>query len=104
VAIYKNGRIRAEEITIKSIGDLQLIFWDKETIYLVDKKRGMRYIFHRWFAPRASYDEWRHFRDLLWKTKNPNLLYYFEKAAIYGIEFTTTNRKVDINDKKVRYI
>ncbi len=101
---YKRGRYRTDKITIKEIGNLQIIFWDKETIYLIDIKRGLRYIFHRWFAPRASYSDWNAFRSSLWSSKHTQIGWYFEQAATWEICFTTSRREVDLEGKEIRYL
>lgn len=99
---YKKGRFRAEEITIREVGSLEIIFYDKETIYVIDTIKGVRYIFHRWFAPRKSYKEWNSFRSALWSSKHKQIGWYFEESATWEIPFTTTTRPLDLSDKKVR--
>lgn len=101
---YINGRYRAEEAVIRKVGNLEIIFWDKETIYLIDTSRSTRYIFHRWFAPRKSYDSWRSFRQALWTSKHTQIGWYFEESAIWDIPFTTTTRPLDFGNKKVKEI
>lgn len=104
VAKYINGRYRTECVTIRRVGKLEIIFWDKETIYVVDKSRQVRYIFHRWFAPRNSYEKWRCFRNALWSSKHTQIGWYFEESALWEVPFTTTTRPLDFNNKKVRYM
>jgi len=97
---YINGRFRAEEIAVRTVGSLEIIFWDKETIYLIDHSREVRYIFHRWFAPRNSYSNWRSFRQALWNSKHKQIGWYFEESATWDIPFTTTTRPLDWGNKK----
>lgn len=101
---YINGRFRAEEITIRQVGQIEIIFWDKETIYVVDSRRAVRYIFHRWFAPRGSYKNWQRFRQALWSSQHKQMAWYFEEAATWEIPFTTTTRPLDFCDKEIRRI
>lgn len=101
---YINGRFRAKVVTIKELEDVRIIFWDKETIYLIDKKRNCRYIFHRWFSPRASYGAWNAFRTSLWSSKHNQLGWYFEQAANWEICSTFTTRRLDLNEKEVKYL
>lgn len=101
---YKNGRFRTDYIAIRKVGQLEIIFWNKETIYILDHNREIRYIFHRWFAPRKSYDDWRRFRKECMRTKSTNVGWFFEWAAVCGIQFTTTTRPLDLQGKKTREV
>lgn len=99
---YINGRFRTDTVTIRKVGNLEIVFWDKEAIYLIDNSRGVRYIFHRWFAPRKSYNAWRSFRQALWTSNHEEIGWYFEESAIWDVPFTTTTRPVDFAGKKVK--
>lgn len=102
MAEHINGRFRTDMITTRQVGELEIIFFDKETIYLVDSNRSVRYIFHRWFAPRKSYDAWRSFRNALWKSNHKEIGWYFEESATWDIPFTATTRPLDLSNKKIR--
>ena len=104
VVKYVRGRFRAEEVAIRENGSLKIVFLDKETIYLVDTVRKVNYIFHRWFAPRKSYETWRSFRNALWKSNHKQIGWYFEEAATWKIPFTTSFRPVNLEGKKIRRI
>lgn len=66
-------------------GDLQVVFWDKYSIYA--SCHGARYVFHRWYAPLGSYNAWRQFRHLLLRRRNLTMRDIFELAESHGVLF-----------------
>lgn len=77
------GRFYAARVIVREIDELQFIFWDKHSIYVECFKQ--RYVFHRWYAPKGSYNEWRKFRHLLLHRRHLTLRNVFELADKYGI-------------------
>lgn len=54
---------RAEAVIIKKVNDIEIIFLDRERIYVKDCKNGRWTLFHRFYAP--YYKGWAQFRHLL---------------------------------------
>lgn len=99
---YSNGRFRTREIAVRNLGNLAIYFWNKEEIFVIDKSRHVRYIFHRWFNPR--YDTWRTFRDRLYKKKVVDVVWLVQMANEYEIKWTVSYRKLDLSGKKMRFV
>lgn len=60
------GFFKSNAILAKAVNDVIIIFWDRESIYVQNTRNGQWTLFHRYFAPRGSYNRgWRQFRHLL---------------------------------------
>lgn len=77
------GRFCAERIIVREMDGVKIIFWDKSSIYMQWSK--LCYVFHRWYAPKGTYNEWRNFKQLLLHRKNLTPHDVFELANRYGI-------------------
>lgn len=66
----------ANSVIIKRVNDVEIIFWSREEIYVKKITTGQWTLFHRYFAPKGSYNGgWRQFRHLLlyeWKNLDYN--------------------------------
>ena len=101
---YERGRFRAEKILVRHIADLEIIFLNKETI-CVFPARGSGAQFHRWFAPRDSYESgWKAFRDCLMYRKNLSYLQCFELAARYDIQSVSARGHPELDESQVKEI
>lgn len=99
---YSNGRFRTSEIAVRNLGNLAIYFWNKEEIFVIDKSRHVRYIFHRWFNP--EYIDWRTFRIRLMEKKTVEISWLFETANQHNIKWTVSYRKLDLSGKKMRFV
>ncbi len=98
------GRFRAEAILIRRLPETVITFYDKETIYVAQKGYYGWALFHRWFAPRGSYqDNWSPFRRQLLRQKRLTLLKCYELAERYDILHVTTSRAPKLNGKTIKY-
>jgi len=93
------GKFRAEAVIVKHVNNIEIVFYNKETIYV---KNGDRWvIFHRWFAPKGSYKDWEIFKHLLLSSKHADLTYCYEKALCYEISSQLASRPPDLSKVKI---
>lgn len=93
------GRFHAEKIIVREIGGMEIVFWDKYSIYVKDATHC--FVFHRWYAPRGSYGEWKKFKQLLLQRRHLQLVDVFELADKHGILFKRAVRHLQWKEKAV---
>lgn len=92
-------------ITVKKIDGGEIIFYDRQTIYLYQD--GARYgsVFTNWAAPRGAYaTSWKKFRERLVRRKHLTVRNCYELALKYDIVAISAYTRVDLEGKKVRTI
>lgn len=92
-------------ITVKKIDGGEIIFYDRQTIYLYQE--GARYgsLFTSWGAPKGSYrDGWKLFRQVLWQYKTLTPRKVYELALRYEVVGIVSYTPLNLNGKKVRTI
>lgn len=95
------GRFRADAVVIRHINNLKIVFYDHETIYVSDGNKW--YVFHRWFAPRGSYNGgWRQFRHLLFYEKNLDLNHCYHLAFRWEISTGIAKKEPDLTKFKIK--
>lgn len=100
---YERGRIRNDgSVLIRQVGKIRIVFFDSESVYLSVDGDSKSFIFHRWFAPRGTYNDWKSFRSALRGSKHENIGWYFEEAAVWGIPSTMTTREIELEGKEVK--
>ena len=97
------GRFKAEAVLIRKVDRLEIVFLNRETIYVSD---GLNWhIFHRWFAPRGSYTGgWSQFRHALLYRKSLNITDCYRLASMAEIQSQIARKGPDlsnINTKEV---
>lgn len=98
------GRFRAEAVLIRRLPEVVITFYDKETIYVAPRGCGNMMVFHRWFAPRGSYQSsWGPFRRQLLRQKHLTGARCCELADRYEVMHIGTDRGPKLKDKKVKY-
>lgn len=95
------GRYKKEAITIRRFPDFDIIFYDRETIWIQRKHSIQRIIYHRWFGPRGTYGLWRMFDDLLHRKAYINPITIAQLAQRYNISWHQTTRAPNLDGKKV---
>lgn len=93
------GRFLAERVIVRRVDDLEIVFWDKYSIYV--EWPGFRYVFHRWYPPKGTYDEWRKFRQLLLRRKSLTSRDVFELANAHEVLFRYADGTLEWNKKPV---
>lgn len=94
------GRFRAEAVVVRDVNGIRVVFYDRESIYLRDE-RGNWTVFHRWFAPRGSYNGgWRQFRHLLLYEKNLTSRHCFHLAFRWDI-LSKSSKEPDLSKFKI---
>lgn len=111
------ARFKAEGVIVRELEQLTIIFWDRESIWVVTKD-GQRVIFHRWFAPRGSYCgrgdsrvRWRDFRRKMLRNRHPyglrsqslSLIDCCKLANECGVLIKSTDRELKLEGRKVIY-
>lgn len=98
------GRFRAEAVLIRRTREVVITFYDKETIYVAPRGYANMTVFHRWFAPRGSYQSnWAPFRRQLLRQKHLNIAKCCELANRYGVLYIGTVRAPSLKEKNVKY-
>lgn len=93
---------KADAVIIREINGIQIVFYDKETIY-VRGARGEWVIFHRWFAPRGFYnDNWRGFRKKMLYQKKIDLRHCYHLAFQHDIAIQMASQAPDLSKFKVQ--
>jgi len=96
------GNYKAKAVIIKQTENLKIVFYNHESIYVEDKKQGW-VVFHRWFAPRGSYNGgWRQFRHLLLYEKKPTLIHCYHLAFRYDIQVQKVRGCPDLSKFKIQ--
>jgi len=96
---------KADYITIKKIDGGELIFYDRQSIYLYQD--GIKYgtTFTNWDAPLGFYGAgWKKFRERLYRNKKLTVRRCYELALRYGVVAYSSYDKLDLTGKKVRKI
>ena len=95
---------KAEAVIIREVNGIKIVFYNKESIYV----RGARdewVIFHRWFAPRGSYNSsWRGFRNKLLYQKRIDLRHCYHLAFQHDITIQMARKAPDLSKFKVKEI
>lgn len=95
------GRFRAKAVMVRRVNDLEIVFYNRETIYVGNM--GKWYIFHRWFAPRGSYNGgWRQFRHLLLYEKGLDLTHCYRLAFLHDIQAQIAGAPPDLSKFKIQ--
>ena len=76
---------RANAVIVREVNGLRIVFYNQETIYVQDENKQWT-IFHRWFAPRGSYNAgWRPFRYKLLYQKKLDINHCYRLAFQHDI-------------------
>lgn len=76
---------KAKAVVIRDLNGIRIVFYDRETIYVRDEQ-GNWVIFHRWFAPKGSYNNsWRAFRYKLFYEKKISSAHCYRLAFQHDI-------------------
>lgn len=94
---------RAEAVIVKMVNDVEIIFWSKHEIYVKNCKSGTWTLFHRYFAPRGSYNGgWRQFRHLLlYEWDNLTYSHCFRLAFRWDIQSKTVKSGPMLENVKI---
>ena len=98
------GRFKKERITIKRFEGFEIIFYDRETIWIQRDHSIQRVIYHRWFGPRYSYGSWRAFDKALHEATYLSPVRIAQLAHRYNISWHQTTRAPNLENKPLRII
>lgn len=95
------GRFKAEAVIIRKVGDLTIVFYSKDSIYVKDAIHGWT-VFHRWFAPRGSYTRgWKQFRNLLLYVKHIDYNHCYRLAFRWDIQSRANVKGPNLSNLKI---
>ena len=94
---------KSEYITIKKIEGGELIFYDRQSIYLFQDNFKYGTVFNNWDTPLGSYTSgWKEFRKRLWQYKKLTVRRCYELALEFDVIAIVSYGKLDLTGKKVR--
>lgn len=96
------GRYKKEAVIIRRFKDFDIIFYDRETIWIERSHSIQRVIYHRWFGPLGTYGAWKTFSDLLAKRVYLTPVRIAQLANRYGISWHQTTRAPNLNGKPIK--
>lgn len=99
---WKNGKFRAKAIVVRQVNDIEIVFYNHESIY-VKSQAGVWVVFHRWEAGLGSYQNWRNFRTMLFYEKYIDFQHCHRLAFRYDIP-SQVSRAPDIKGKSIEII
>lgn len=100
---YKNGRFRAKAIVVREIGDIRIVFYSKDSIY-VRSAQGVWVVFHRWGEHgNDSHRNWSQFRHLMFYEKTIDFAHCHRLAFRFDIA-SQVAREPDLEGKTVEIL
>ena len=96
---------KSDYITVKKIDGGEIIFYDRQSIYLYQD--GLKYgtIFNNWNNYLGAYGGgWKDFRKRLWQYKNLTVRRCYELALEFDVLAIVSYDRLDLDGKKVRTI
>lgn len=96
------GRYKKEAITIRRFPDFDIIFYDRETIWIIRNHNLQRIIYHRWFGPLYTYGNWHNFSVALWQSPYLDPIRIAQLAHRFNISWHQTTRAPNLDGKKIR--
>lgn len=97
------GRFRAEKIIVRDINNIRIVFYDRESIYVRDNMNNRWTVFHRWLAPKGSYNNgWRQFRHLLLYEKRITFNHCYRLAFRFDIPSQFVYDEPDLSEHKIQ--
>lgn len=92
---------KAKAVIVREVNGLEIVFYNHESIYVRDVD-GKWFVFHRWFAPKGSYNAgWRPFRYKLLYQKKLTLNHCYRLAFQHEI-VAQTSHKPDLTKFKIQ--
>lgn len=92
---------RIDYVIARRVGDILIIFYDYQTIYVVYKKSVV--IFHRWFVKQRGFYgcNWTKFVDCIKKRKRIGFAKLFSIARQYDVTYQSTTKLPPLKGKKI---
>lgn len=79
------GRYKQRDIIIREFEEVTVVIADRNTIWALNKRGLVSVVFHRWFAPLNTWQNWRKFRERMRANKNLTMQDIYKHAARWEI-------------------
>lgn len=80
-------------IIIRDFEELTIVIEDRNTIWALPKHSMPNVIFHRWFGPLGTFENWRRFRERMRANKNITLADCYRLANRWQVQTQGTTRR-----------
>ena len=99
---------RATTIVVRELDAVRVVFFNHETIYVLDRATERWHCFHRWFGGSGSYvNGWKPFRHLMFYERGLDIAHCYRLAFRYEINSQVARagpnldgRAVDIRESR----
>lgn len=79
-------------IIIRDFEELTIVIEDRNTIWALPKHSQPNVIFHRWYSPLGTWQNWRRFRERMRANKNLTLDDCYRLANRWQVQMQGTTR------------
>lgn len=90
------GRYKQRGVIIRDFEDVTIVIENRDTIWALPKRASTNVIFHRWFGPLNTWQNWRRFRQRIWANRNLTLYDCYRLANKWEIAMVGTLRRPEI--------
>lgn len=80
-------------IIIRDFEELTIVIEDRNTIWALPKHSMPNVIFHRWYGPLGTFENWRRFRERMRANKNITLADCYRLANRWEVQMQGTTRR-----------
>ena len=83
---------------MRDVNNIRIVFYDKESIYVRNNDTRQWAVFHRWLAPKGSYNNgWRQFRHLVLYEKRIDFNHCYRLAFRLDIPSQFVSKAPDLS-------
>ena len=79
-------------IITRDFEELTIVIENRNTIWALPKRSQPNIIFHRWYGPLGTFENWRRFRERMRANKNITLADCYRLANRWQIQMQGTTR------------
>lgn len=91
-------------IIIRDFEELTIVIEDRNTIWALPKRSMPNVIFHRWYSPLNTWQDWRRFRERMRANKNLTLNDCYRLANRWNVQMQGTTRKPKILNQGTQHM
>lgn len=86
------GRYKQRDIIIREFDEITIVIANRNTIWALNKRGPISVVYHRWFGPLNTYQNWRRFRERMRANKNMTMLDVYRLANRWNIDSQGSTR------------
>lgn len=79
------GRFKQRDIIIREFDDITIVIANRNTIWMLPHRGLISVVFHRWFGPLDTWQNWRRFRERMRANKKLTMLDVYRLANRWEI-------------------